>query len=442
MLLNLMRVEDVEPEFLLRASFHQFQRERDAPAVIQRAEEYQTQADNTAVGSPEETELAGQYYQMDQQLQLTRRRIVKIVRKPEYVLKFLSPGRLLDVSIDGQSFGWGVLISCRKRAGTGSGGEAGQLATLVGGPEYHLEILLNCVDRHFDSTDKKGREEDIENLERLWRGSLKDCRPVFADDAKRLSSMRLFTIGFDGIERLSAVKLFVPQDISTPEGRRKVALSLQEVQRRLGNDLPLLDPVSDLGIKTVEFSTLLKRAEALSGRMSAHKLSTDVDENERLRLVRAYETKAELLEKARVLREEARSLQTLSMKDTMKKMKRALKKLGHVDANGVIQTKGRTACEINTAHELIVVELIFTGVFNDLSPEQCCALLSCLTFDDKKKGEDEESLKGVRSYLTNPFHRLKEVARTVARVEISCGIEVDEDEFIDRLNPGMYVRHC
>jgi ATP-dependent RNA helicase DOB1 len=436
MLLNLMRVEDVDPEYLLRASFHQFQREKDAPAVIAQAENFQSEAESVIIGSPEEVELAAQYYQMDQQLLLTRRKIAKIVRKPEYVLKFLSAGRLLDISIDGDAFDWGVLVSCKKRTGAGSGGEAGQLATLVGGPEYILEVLLNCVDRHFDSDDKKGREEDVENLERLWRGSSKNCRPVRANDERRLISMRLFTVGLEGIERLSAVKLFVPQDITTPEGRRKVAMSLTEVQRRLNDTLPLLDPIEDLGIKTEEFLTLLKRAEALTERMGAHKLS-DFDETKRLRLVQAYEKKAELLEKAKALREEARGLQTLSMRETMKKMKRALKKLGHVDANGVIQTKGRTACEINTAHELIVVELIFTGVFNDLSPEQCCALLSCLTFDDPKKGEDEESLKGVKSYLINPYYKLKEVARTVARVEISCGIEVNEEEFVEQFNPGM-----
>jgi ATP-dependent RNA helicase DOB1 len=441
MLLNLMRVEDVEPEFLLRASFHQFQREKDAPALIEQAESFQTQAENIVVGDDDEkAALAGEYYQMDQQLQLTRRKITQIVRKPEYVLKFLSPGRLLDVSLEGEAFGWGVLISCRKRSGTGSGGEAGRLASLVGGPEYVLEVLLNCVDRHFDSSDAKGKEEDAENLDRLWKGSIQDCRPVQEGDENRLISMRLFTIGLDAMERISAVKLFVPQDITRSDGRKKVAVSLKEVQRRLGDSLPLLDPVSDLGIKTEEFATLLKRAEALSGRMAAHKLSTEFDEAERRRLVRAYEEKAELLQKSKVLREKAQSLQTLSMKETMKKMKRALKKLGHVDANGVIQTKGRTACEINTAHELIVVELIFTGVFNDLSPEQCCALLSCLTFDDKKKGDDEESLKGVKSHLTVPYHKLKEVARTVVRVETSCGISVNEDEFVDKLNPGMYVR--
>jgi len=117
-------------------------------------------------------------------------------------------------------------------------------------------------------------------------------------------------------------------------------------------------------------------------------------------------------------------------------MKRVLKRLGHVDAEGVIQTKGRCACEINTANELVVVELIFTGFFNDLTVEQCLTLMSCMTNDERNSDEDDP-LKGLKSYLTVPFHKLQEVARTVARVEIACGIEIEEDEFVDQFNPGM-----
>lgn len=62
----------------------------------------------------------------------------------------------------------------------------------------------------------------------------------------------------------------------------------------------------------------------------------------------------------------------------MRRMKRVLRRLGHCDAEGVIQLKGRVACEINTCDEMVVTELIFTGAFNDLTPEQSCSLLSCL----------------------------------------------------------------
>lgn len=404
--------------------------------MIEQADTMQAEADNVQLGTAEEAELASQYYQMDQQLLVTKRKIAKIIRRPEHVIKFLTSGRLLDVSIDGESYGWGVLVSCKKKIGTGSGGDAGRLAALSGGPEYTMDVLLNCVDRHFDSSDSKGKDEDAENANRLWRGRSQDCRPARKDDDKKIVTMRVFTLGLENIERLSAIKLFVPQDVTIPEARRKVATSLVEVKRRMKNLLQLLDPVKDLGIESDEFMTLLKRAQALATRMAAHKLVMEFEEKDRLRLMRDYETKHELLEKARALREEARNCQTMAMKDDLKKMKRVLKKLGHVGANGVIETKGRTACEINTADELVVVELIFTGVFNDLSVEQCVALLSCMTFDERNKDEDDPT-KGMRSYLTNPFFKLQEVARTVARVEIACGIDIVEDEFVDKFNPGM-----
>jgi len=126
----------------------------------------------------------------------------------------------------------------------------------------------------------------------------------------------------------------------------------------------------------------------------------------------------------------------MAMKDDLKKMKRVLKKLGHVDANGVIQTKGRTACELNTADELVVTELIFAGVFKSLTVEQSVALLSCMTYDEPSKDEDDPT-KGLKSFLLNPFHKLQDVAKTVAQIQASCGLDVDEDEFLAKLNPGM-----
>ena len=438
MLLNLLRVEDVDPEYLLRASFHQFQKEKDAPALIAKADDLEAEAERIDLRSKEDAELAAQYYQMDQQLLLTRRNISKTIQNPDYVLKFLqAPGRFLDVNIDGDSYGWGILVSCKKKPGTGSAGEAGRLAVaLSGGQQYSLEVLLTCVDRHFDSKDNKGKDEDVENVGLLWRGTASGCRPAEPDDQNAIVSMRVFTIGLENIERLSAVRIFIPQDLTLPEARNKVAMSVKEVMKRFPEGIPLLDPVTDLGIKDEAFQTLLQRAEALTERLATHKLATDYQENDRVSLVRAYEKKVDLLQQAKVFREEARSCQSITMKDDLKKMKRVLKRLGHVDANGVIQTKGRTACEINTADELVVVELIFAGVFNDLSVEQSVALLSCMTFDERNK-EDDDPAKGMKSFLSNPYYKLQEIARTVARVEIACGIEIAEDEFVDKFNPGM-----
>ena len=123
------------------------------------------------------------------------------------------------------------------------------------------------------------------------------------------------------------------------------------------------------------------------------------------------------------------------MRDELKRMKKVLRELDHVDANGVIQTKGRTACEINTSDELVVVELIFSGLFNELNVEQSVALLSCMTFDDRVK--DDDQTKGMKSYLVNPFLKLQEAARIVAKASIACKIDLDEDEFVEKYNCGL-----
>lgn len=36
-------------------------------------------------------------------------------------------------------------------------------------------------------------------------------------------------------------------------------------------------------------------------------------------------------------------------------------------ADNIIELKGRVACEISSADELVLTELIFTGVLNDLN---------------------------------------------------------------------------
>lgn len=62
-----------------------------------------------------------------------------------------------------------------------------------------------------------------------------------------------------------------------------------------------------------------------------------------------------------------------------------LRKLGHVDAEGVVQLKGRAACELDTADELLTTELMFNGVFGGLDKHQLVALVSCLVPVEKSQ---------------------------------------------------------
>ena len=73
------------------------------------------------------------------------------------------------------------------------------------------------------------------------------------------------------------------------------------------------------------------------------------------------------------------------MREELKKMKRVLRRLGYTSTEGVLGTKGRFSCELSTPDELVLTDMVFDGVFNDLKVEQAVALVSCFVF---KEGTD------------------------------------------------------
>ena len=53
--------------------------------------------------------------------------------------------------------------------------------------------------------------------------------------------------------------------------------------------------------------------------------------------------------------------------------------LGYLSAQGVVQHKGRVACQLN-AHEVFLTELLHENIFADCTVEETVALLSSLVF--------------------------------------------------------------
>ncbi|OQE32074.1 hypothetical protein PENSTE_c001G00960 [Penicillium steckii] len=60
-----------------------------------------------------------------------------------------------------------------------------------------------------------------------------------------------------------------------------------------------------------------------------------------------------------------------------------LKELGFVDDAGRVQLKGKVACEIHSADELVLTELVLENVLAEYEPEEIVALLSAFVFQEK-----------------------------------------------------------
>jgi ATP-dependent RNA helicase DOB1 len=96
-----------------------------------------------------------------------------------------------------------------------------------------------------------------------------------------------------------------------------------------------------------------------------------------------YAWKQENQARIRALKKRIQSTHDVLQLEELKSRRRVLRRLGFTTSADIVDMKGRVACEISTGDELLLTELIFNGVFNPLSPEQCAALLSCFVFTEK-----------------------------------------------------------
>ncbi|GBC10110.1 hypothetical protein RclHR1_09340009 [Rhizophagus clarus] len=119
-----------------------------------------------------------------------------------------------------------------------------------------------------------------------------------------------------------------------------------------------------------------------------------------------------------------------------------LQNLNYIDEDRILQLKGRVACEINSADELIVTELIFENVLADYEAEEIVALLSCFIFQEKNKNVKPPNLT---PRLKKGLKTIYDIASRVDNVQLEFGITLSEDEdfkdFRDDKEPKDFKDH-
>lgn len=82
-----------------------------------------------------------------------------------------------------------------------------------------------------------------------------------------------------------------------------------------------------------------------------------------------------------------------------------------------MELKGKVACEISSADELTLTELMFNGVFKDVKVEEMVAILSCFVWQEKLQNAQKP-----REELDLLFNQLQDTARRVAKVQLECKV--------------------
>uniref|UniRef100_A0A8H7XX10 Antiviral helicase n=1 Tax=Psilocybe cubensis TaxID=181762 RepID=A0A8H7XX10_PSICU len=404
MVLNLMKVEGISPEFMLERCFFQFQSSAGIPALEDELKKEEETKSSTNI--PDE-HLVSQYYDYRQQLDQMTADFREVITHPSYSLPFLQPGRLVKVRHQKLDFGWGIIINYEKRLAPKNklGPKPEELPPHE---QYIVDVLLNCAPGGTLPKDRSGLTPTP--------GGIQPCPPG-QKGVPLVVPVLLSTL--DGI---SHVRVFLPKDLRQDQARETLWKTMLEVHRRFPDGITLLDPIENMGIKDEKFKELVKKIAAMEQKMFSSPLHKDPRLPE---LYTLYSKKKESQERIRNLKKRIQATHDVLQLEELKCRKRVLRRLAFTDASDIVDMKGRVACEISSGDELLLTELIFNGVFNSLGPEQCAALLSCFVFTEKS----EQATK-LKEELAAPLRVMQEIARRIAKVSKESKLTIDEDEYV------------
>ncbi|KAK4549673.1 ATP-dependent RNA helicase mtr4 [Oleoguttula mirabilis] len=402
MILNLTRVEGINPEFMLERCFFQFQNAASVSGLEKEMAELEQRRSEMVIDDEQGIK---EYYDIRQSLTGYADQMRAIITAPQYLLKFLQSGRLVRVKYKDYDFGWGAVVNWLKvKPGKGQ-----QEADIPVGASVVVDVLMNVASDVTPPQPGSRLNEDLPP----------GVRPPVPGEKGKLEVVPVMNGTLDSIGHL---RVFLPTDLRTQEQRNTVRKALEEVERRFPDGIAILDPIENMGIKDDHFKDTMRKIEKLEHKL----LSSPLHTSERLpELYDQYAAKAALKTALKAKRAQIQDALSVLQLDELKNRKRVLRRLGFVNDADVVQLKARVACEISTGDELVLSELLFNRFFNELTPEQCAAALSCFIFEEKSNEAPQ-----LKEELAKCFRGIQAQARIVAKVSMESKVLVNEDEYL------------
>lgn len=399
MILNLMRVEGISPEYMLEHCFLQFQSTASVSGLEQGL--HNLEIERSEMKIPDE-EMVRTYYELRGQINQYAKQMKDVITHPDHCLKFMQEGRLVRIKTPEHDFGWGAVITYQPRKI-----DRNQAETLTPQEKFQVDVLLACADNSVTFSTKSNKPTPD------------GLRPAM--DGEK-SSIHVVPVLLSCIDSISHVRLFLPNDLHSAEKRNTMRKSIDEVKRRFPDGIAVLDPVENMGIRDDSFAKIVRKIEVLESRL----LSSPLHNSSRLpELYEQYEKKVALSSKIKDAKKKISAAHQILQMEELKARKRVLRRFGFINEADVVQLKARVACEISTGDELLLSELLFDGFFNDLTPEACAAILSCFVFEEKAK-----EVPALKDELAKPFREIQKQARVIAKVAQESKHNLNEEEYV------------
>jgi ATP-dependent RNA helicase DOB1 len=409
MILNLMRVEGISPEFMLEHCFYQFQNTSGVSGLERELQELHTERDNLEIADEATIK---EYYELRQQLTSYTKDMRDVINHPAYCLQFMNPGRLVHIKLGDKDFGWGAVVKFTPRRPA-----KGESADSYPPQESQiLDVLLSISE-----SSSVGTQTSTD----LPHGV---HPPMEGEKGK----MEVVPCLLSCVEAIGHVRIFLPKDIKSVDSRNQVRKALDEVKRRFPDGIAVLDPIDNMGITDDSFKKLLRKIEVLESRL----LSNPLHNSPRLpELYNQYAGKMELGLKIKEKKKAITAALSVMQLDELKSRKRVLRRLNFINDQEVVELKARVACEISSTgdgHELLLSELLFDRFFNEMAPDMCAAVLSCFIFEEK-----DRQAPPVKDEMAKHHQEILRQARIIAKVAQESKLAMNEKEYVESFKPEL-----
>lgn len=235
MILNLMRVEGISPEFMLERCFYQFQNTTSVSGLEKELHGLETQRSNTQIA---DEGTIREYYDLRKQLDGHSKNMRDVINHPNYCLQFMQSGRLVRIKHNDNDFGWGAVVNFTPR----KPGRDQKAEDITPQQSYVIDVLLQVADTSFNGT-------------RTHQDLPQGVQPAL--DGEK-SKMEVVPILLSCVESIGHVRIFLPADLKSADQRNTARKSIDEVKRRFPDGIAVLDPIENMGITDTSFKNTLR----------------------------------------------------------------------------------------------------------------------------------------------------------------------------------------
>ena len=422
MILNLLRVEQLRVEDMMKRSFSESVSYKKQAHYKQRVAELKIEIENLPCVSGTLTEELSLYYKSASEFCRIKDTIWTLLLSHPIAVKCLSAGRLLLINHDGKINDIGILLGVDK-----STIKTYTILVLDGEEVKTNEYSVDAAFTRFISL----ATTDVETVKSVSTClSMKHSIVEINDESIMEITSKCLKIDADKI--LNDIKKRQiprfrddPPSTSTQHALQELKRYFEELSRQNNFTPEVMNWINDFRIQDMDLIQKLQKLQSLRAQLLSLTCSALNDFPTQLKPVYHRQKLEDELKNTEYLLSEG----SLKFLPDYHQRVDVLNRLGYIDDNKRVKLKGRVACEMGS-QELMITELVFDNLLTDRPASEIAALLSCMVFQQKNCSEPE-----LTDSLKKGVEEIKKGANMIGNMQKECGMK--ETEYVDQFHFGL-----